>query len=209
MTYDVARFTALSDGVFAIVITLLVIDLKLPDPPLPGEHIADELLENLYDTLGWLVSFVALARFWMIHHHVVNRIHRVRTGTIVANFGFLGAISLVPFGASLLGSYEFSEPLAVAAFSTMIGFAAFLLGVFSWFASRDGDASPEPDDDLVWHIRHHLLVVPALAVVAAGAAYLNPLTTMLVWLVEAVFAVVVLVTGGERRRREGATGDPS
>jgi uncharacterized membrane protein len=198
--YEVDRVAALSDGVFAIVVTLLVLDLKLPEPPVADRSIAEELIDNIPDVAAWLLSFVALARFWMIHHHVVAGFARCRTATIVANFAFLGAISLVPFGASLVGTYEFDEPLAVVVFSATLGVSAFLLGVFTWCAAREDRRVAEPDHDLGWLIRHHVLVAPALAVLAGVVAYVHPLWTMVLWAVEASLVLTTLVSGVRRRR---------
>jgi len=115
-TYGVERLGAFSDGVFAIVATLLVLDIKLPDPPLPGREIGHELVGNIPAFIGWLVSFVVLARFWTIHHHVVHVLDRVSRQTIAWNFVFLATISLLPFAASLVGIYEFDSagPLVVS-----------------------------------------------------------------------------------------------
>jgi uncharacterized membrane protein len=168
-----------------------------------GEQITDELIGNVFDLLAWIVSFVTLARFWLIHHHVFARIQRCLTGTIMANFAFLGAISLVPFGASLVGTYEFSEPVAIVVFSTTLGLSAFLLGVFTWSAAREPRAAPAPESDLAWQVRHHLIVVPALAVLAGAAAFVHPLGTMAVWIVEAVLVLTALVSGARGRPAAG------
>jgi uncharacterized membrane protein len=202
-TYEIERLLALSDGIFAIVITLLVLDLKLPEPPLEGSFIGQELIDNIPDFIGWAVSFIVLSRLWMIHHHVIARLRRVRTGTIVANFAFLGAISLVPFGASLVGTYEWTESLAVVVFSFSLGLSAFLLGVFTWCAMREESIQIGNDHDLAWHLRHHLVVVPILSVAAAVLAFIHPISAMLVWVAEAGLVVMVLVAGAGVRHRRG------
>jgi uncharacterized membrane protein len=168
--YTVDRLSALSDGIFAIVLTLLVLDLKPPEPPVPGTDLAGWLVTNGPDFLAWAVSFVVVARLWMVHHHVLARLDTIGAGTAVANLAFLGAVSLVPFGASLVGSYEFDEPGAVAVFSATLGLSGFLLGLLARHAGT------EPG----WTGRHHLVVVPVLAAGAGLVSQVHPLAGLVV-----------------------------
>lgn len=179
-TYGVERLGAFSDGVFAIVATLLVLDIKLPDPPLPGREISHELVGNIPAFFGWLVSFVVLARFWTIHHHVVHALVRVSRQTIMWNFLFLATISLLPFAASLVGIYEFESAGPLVVFAVGLGASAFTLGLFTLHVARAEHLCREGDHDLdrVW--RHHSLVAPAVVVVASGAAFLHPAVTLVV-----------------------------
>jgi Flp pilus assembly protein TadB len=73
--------------------------------------------------------------------------------------------------------------------------------VFTWCAAREDHRAAEPDHDLGWLIRHHVLVAPALAVLAGVVAYVHPLWTMVLWAVEAVLVLTTLVSGVRGRRR--------
>jgi len=189
-TYGVERLGAFSDGVFAIVATLLVLDIKLPDPPLAGREIGHELVDNIPAFIGWLVSFVVLARFWTIHHHVVHVLVRVSRQTIGWNFVFLATISLLPFAASLVGIYEFDSAGPLVVFALGLGASAFTLGLFALHVARAGHLRREGDHDLdrVW--RQHSLVAPAVVVVASGAAFLHPAITLAVLTVESAAVFV-------------------
>ncbi|MDQ3915103.1 MAG: TMEM175 family protein [Actinomycetota bacterium] len=191
-TYGVERLGAFSDGVFAIVATLLVLDLKLPDPPLPGRELGHELVDNIPAFFGWVVSFVVLARFWAVHHHVVDALARVSMHTIVWNFAFLGTISLLPFAASLVGTYEFESAGPHVVFAVGLGLTALTLGLFTRHVARAEHLCREaqPDLDRVW--RHHSLVVPAVAVVASAAAFLHPAMGLAVLTAESVGILVRL-----------------
>lgn len=191
-TYGVERLGALSDGVFAIVATLLVLDIKLPDPPLPGREIGHELVDNIPAFFGWLVSFAVLARFWTIHHHVVHALLRVSRQTIMWNFVFLGTISLLPFAASLVGTYEFESTGPLVVFAVGLGLSAFTLGLFTLHVVRSEHLCREGDHDLDWVWRHHSLVVPAVVVVASGAAFLHPAMTLVVLTAESAAVFVKL-----------------
>ena len=198
-TYDVARLATLSDGVFAIVVTLLVLDIKLPDPPRPGNELVAELQANIPAFVGWLVSFVVLARFWTVHHHIVARLQACRTGTIVWNFAFLGAISLVPFGASLVGTYELDEPLAVAVFSATLGLSAVLLGAFIWHGTREEHLLACTRASLGWHRWHHLIGAPGVAAVAAAVAFVQPIVSVVLLVGEAGAVIVSSASRPGRR----------
>lgn len=190
-TYGVDRLGAFTDGVFAVAATLLVLDIKLPDPPLPEKELVHELVDNIPAVLGWLVSFVVLARFWTIHHHVVGTLARCSTTTIMLNFAFLGSISLLPFWASLIGTYEFHAAGPLIAFSLGLGFAAFVLGLFTQHVARSDHlrASPQHDLDRLW--RHHSLIVPWFALVVCASALIHPVIALVLWLIETVVALVV------------------
>lgn len=196
-TYGVERLGAFSDGVFAIVATLLVLDIKLPDPPLPGREIGHELVDNIPAFIGWLVSFVVLARFWTIHHHVVHVLDRVSRQTIVWNFLFLATISLLPFAASLVGIYEFESAGPLVVFAVGLGASAFTLGLFTRHVARAEHLCREGDHDLdrVW--RHHSLVAPAVVVVASGAAFLHPAITLVVLTAESAAVFMTRVPSTE------------
>ncbi|HEX2049444.1 MAG TPA: TMEM175 family protein [Actinomycetota bacterium] len=191
-TYGVERLGAFSDGVFAIVATLLVLDIKLPDPPLPDRELAHELVANVPAFFGWLVSFVVLARFWTVHHHVVDALARVSMSTIVWNFVFLMTISLLPFAASLVGTYEFHSAGPLVAFALGLGLSALTLGLFAHHVARAQHLRREAREDLerVW--RHHSLVVPAVAVAASATALLHPAMALAVLTVESVAMFVML-----------------
>lgn len=195
-TYRVERLGALSDGVFAIVATLLVLDIKLPDPPLPGREIGHELIDNIPAFLGWFISFVVLARFWTIHHHVVDALARVSTRTIVWNFAFLGTISLFPFVSSLVGTYELEAAGPLVVFTLGFGISACVLGLFAHHVARSEHLREDATQDLdsVW--RYHGVVVPLIALVAVGAAFLHPRAVLAVLAAESAAVVVRGVRAG-------------
>jgi uncharacterized membrane protein len=69
-----ARIEAFSDGVFAIVVTLLVLELKVPSlqDPHSVSELGHQLLELLPKFLSWLISFIIVCKFWLNHHHILG-----------------------------------------------------------------------------------------------------------------------------------------
>ena len=83
-TFGTERLGALSDGVFAIVLTLLVLDLKLPELP-PGyaePGMIKALEERIPNLIAWIISFVLVARIWIVHHSIVANLADARRMTV-------------------------------------------------------------------------------------------------------------------------------
>jgi uncharacterized membrane protein len=124
------RIEALADGIFAVAMTLLVIDLRLPE----HLHITSdaqlrealaELLPNLY---SWLVSFVVLGIFWVGNHRVYSHVRHVDGGLVWRTILMLGGASLLPFASAVNG--HFFSQLAQALYSgvmILIGFGSLLV----------------------------------------------------------------------------------
>ena len=115
----VERLLALSDGVVAIALTLLVLGLKIP--PLSGDRTSatqlwDYLFQHRDVFSAYFVSFYVIALFWLIHHRVFRSVRGHSEGLAWVNFAFLLFITLMPFTSDLLGKYA-ENPLAVDIFA--------------------------------------------------------------------------------------------
>ena len=103
----VDRMLFFSDAVFAIVLTIMV--LELHPPVMEGwEHTSDSAIWNSFGALfrtffAYLVSFALVGMWWAIHMRVTRALHRFDWPTAIANLFFLLAVSLIPFAASVLG----------------------------------------------------------------------------------------------------------
>jgi uncharacterized membrane protein len=112
------RLEALSDGVFAIVMTLLVIEIKVPE--LTGKIDSTKLLHELEHTFPLLISyfltFAVLSALWLAHHFLFHTVAKtIDRNLIQLNVIFLSFISLIPFSSHFLGLY-FDQPLAIVIF---------------------------------------------------------------------------------------------
>ncbi len=115
------RIEAFSDGVFAIVVTLLVLELKVPalaDHRSVGA-LAHELVDLLPKLLSWLISFVIVCKFWINHHHVLGLARHADYAMMWLNALFLMFQSFVPFPTALMGEYA-DNPLAVTLFGVVM-----------------------------------------------------------------------------------------
>ena len=80
-----SRVEAFSDGVIAIIITILVLELKLPE----HHHSLEAILELKYNFIAYAVSFIAIATIWISHHHLLNQISEINNKILWANINFL------------------------------------------------------------------------------------------------------------------------
>src|SRR5215475_4134733 len=106
-----ARMIALSDAVFAIVSTILVLELKVP------QSASFAALLSLWPTgLSYAVSYLFLAIVWVNHHHVLRYAEAATPRLIWANFAHLFAVSLIPFSMAWIANSHFAAiPVAVYA----------------------------------------------------------------------------------------------
>src|SRR5689334_5330888 len=115
-----SRLETFSDGVFAIVITLLVLNISLPE--VDKEHLPQALLQIMPKLFSYLISFCLIGLYWLGHHFYFERIKKVDGTFLWMNMVLLLFISVLPFPTSLLGKYPFES-------ITLIIYGANLLAV--------------------------------------------------------------------------------
>ncbi len=212
-TYGTERMNALTDGLFAIVLTLLILEIGIPEPVAPSARLVDELVENVPDLIAWIVSFLVLARIWVVHHTVTANMSRCQLRTLMLNFLLLGLVSLTPFTSSLIGAHPSSSSLvqafefqlegATAVFALQLGLVGLALGLFVAHVAKEPNVLSDDAEDLTWHRRHHLWVLPTSAVVAAGLSVLHhPLTALAILTVELAVALLIAARHGRQGHRD-------
>jgi uncharacterized membrane protein len=118
---DLGRISGFTDGVMAVAITLLVLNLEVPD--VPADQLGEKLVDLIPSVLAYLLSFALVGRFWIIHHRLFETLHRFDETLMALNLLFLSAIAIVPFSTDLFDKFN-SEPLAVAIFGFVMSLAA-------------------------------------------------------------------------------------
>ena len=117
------RLTAFSDGVIAIIITIMVLELKVP-------HGADWVaLAKLWPVfLSYVLSFLYVAIYWNNHHHMLHTVHHVNGGILWANMHLLFWLSLIPFATGWMGENGFAQlPVAIYGVSLLMPAIAYFL----------------------------------------------------------------------------------
>jgi uncharacterized membrane protein len=117
----VERLLVLSDGVVAISLTLLVLQLQVPPTaqvpdPTSASGLAAQLGKGADELISYVISFYVIAQFWLVHHRVFRRVAGQRESLAWWNFAFFFTITLMPFTSNLLGKYS-ANPLAVDIFA--------------------------------------------------------------------------------------------
>src|SRR5467141_3093711 len=117
------RLLTLADRIFAIAMTLLVLDLRLPDTPV-GDLAAR--LKSLFPRFGtFVVSFVVLGVFWFAHHQTFHFVVRVNRTLVWLSILFFLGVALIPFVASVLGA-NYDNPIALAFVNPLISLLIYL-----------------------------------------------------------------------------------
>ena len=176
------RLCALTDGVYAIVLTLLVLDLKIPHTPGLGEaKIIDDLVRQIPNFFSYVISFFVVATLWIKHHIVIKPLKKCNTITLGLNLVHLLFMTLTPYTASLFGHYK-NDPIVVLLFSGSIGLAAFSLHILHWYVVAEPDWYGE-DAPEEWKHPNWLVAYPAITIslISMSLAFISVTGAILVW----------------------------
>ena len=134
------RIEALTDGIYAVAMTLLVIELKFPEHAEihTAAAFADATVALIPRFISWLISFLVLALFWFSHHRTFDHVRHVTGQLIALNIFQLAFVSLLPFCSALVGEYS-GAFLSQAVYSAVM----IMLAVFSLLLSRYVYRHPE------------------------------------------------------------------
>jgi uncharacterized membrane protein len=114
---------AFTDGVMAVAITLLVLNLEVPR--VPGDEIDEALWDLTPSLISYLIAFALVGRHWIVHHRLFEALRNFDGVLMTLNLAFLSLIVLVPFGTELFDRYT-EEPVAVAVYGAIMGLAALI-----------------------------------------------------------------------------------
>ena len=182
--FETARLAALSDGVFAIAMTLLVLGLKLPaldaasaTNDLPSENM---LLQQLPHFLSWILSFAILARLWIVQHALlVGGGHRSRA-FMSWNFMFLAAESFVPFATALIAERH-DKALSTIVFSLTLVVGGIALERM-WKVEQSFFIEQSKTNFAVISPRSSAILTLVVAVIACLIAIVSPRLAVGVWI---------------------------
>ncbi|PYP84143.1 MAG: DUF1211 domain-containing protein [Candidatus Angelobacter sp. Gp1-AA117] len=168
------RLEALSDGIFAIVMTLLVLDLKVPDLP---RHVAqDELLAHIRELgpyfFSFAFTFILAAVFWFFHHLIFHYVRHVTRPLVWLNVGFLMFVSLLPFSTGMLGRFSFQKVSALFYFGNQFMLAAFMMG--QWIYAKRARLINEADPEMQQRIVARLATMLVGHAAAITTAFFDP-----------------------------------
>ncbi len=176
------RLEAFSDGVFAIIITIMVLELRIPHQ---GSLAA---LEDLWPVfLSYVLSFVFLGIYWNNHHHMLHAAGRITGRNLWGNLHLLFWLSLIPFVTSWMGENHFA-PLPVALYGAILLCAACAY----WLLQRSLIKAEGPDCQLARAVGRDWKgkLSPIIYATAIALALVQPLISCALYVVVAVVWLV-------------------
>ena len=187
------RIEAFSDGVFAIVVTLLVLELKVPEL---HEHnsvgeLCERLREQLPKFLSWLISFIIVCKFWLNHHYLLGRARYANYGMVWLNSIFLMFQSFIPFPTGLMGEYP-SNPLAVTIFGFVMSANTVMFLVLQRYILRKL-IKPELADSVDLRLEIRTLIGPVFYLIGAAAAWVSTPVAFVFYMITPLFFITPAV----------------
>jgi uncharacterized membrane protein len=186
---DSARVEAFSDGVLAIAITLLVLDLRAPG----AGDMRHQLLGEWPAYLAYLASFAYIGVIWVNHHQLFTRIAAVDLGLLWRNLGVLLGVSVLPFPTAVLsGAFRSgsrsNEVTAVVLYALVAGFMALTwLVLFHYLAANERLLARYTPASFFAQERRRALLGVVAYLLAAAVALWQPLGSLLIICVVPVF----------------------
>ena len=173
------RLEAFSDGVLAIIITIMVLEMKVPH----GETI--EALAPLVPVfLSYVLSFVYVGIYWNNHHHLLHTAQKVTGGVLWANLHLLFWLSLFPFATGWMGENHFA-----ALPTALYGVVLLMAAIAYWLLQRRIVAIHGRESTLALALGNDIKgkLSPLLYLSAIGLAFVNP------WIANAIYVSVALM----------------
>ena len=203
------RLEALTDGIFATVMTVLVLSLSVPviAGNITGSQLSSEVvvdIEALWpNILGYVLSFMLLAVLWISHHNVFHYVTRVDRPLLWLNTLFLLTIGFLPFSTALIGRY-YQEQLPVIIYGANVIATSFcMLGILSYSARNGLLVVPEHDKRVLQRIRARWRTGPWIYLAAILLSFVSPLASFVVYVGALIFLVIQSSFGYRHRHNTG------
>ena len=165
MTFEIGknRIDALSDGIFAIVMTLLILEFHVPSlpPDAANVDVAPALFALWPKFVSYFVTFVSLGFFWVGHHMMYHAIRRADRTLLWLNIFFFMFVSLLPFSTSVLNAFSQAliAPFLFGANLAIIGWILFLQWIYA--SSQPEMLNPFVTDEYRAGVKLRMVIVPA------------------------------------------------
>jgi len=181
------RLETFADGVFAIAITLLVLEIKIPDP---HENLGTALLAQWPSFAAYVTSFLTIGVMWVSHHQMFTIIRRTTTTFLFLNVLFLLPVAFVPFPTALVASHileEGTRTTAVLVYGAVSVVIAVMFNVLWAYAFRNGLVTMNRGAERAQRVSRGFIVGPLIYLAATLLAFVNPFISMGVFAALAVY----------------------
>jgi uncharacterized membrane protein len=205
------RLEAFSDGVFAIAITLLVLEISVP------EHSGDDLLEAIRDEwpsyLAYLVSFSTIGVIWLEHHAITDYLERVNSVFMRLNLLLLLVVAFLPYPTRIVAEYlhdRNTERIAVTFYGLTLLLASLVISILWRYALREGLIKPHTQDEETQMLTRRLtpglggyVLVIGVGIFFPKAAVVGYLALALFFLIPVRLGRVTVEPGGRASAKNG------
>lgn len=194
------RVQFFSDAVFAIAMTLLVLEIRLPEDA--GEDLWGALASLWPSFFAYALSFAIIGLNWITHHRKFRYITSFDEGLLRINLFFLFAVTFVPFPTSVMAEHGDQTP-AIVLYACSVS-ALSLLQLWIWVhAHRHGLMSDDVDPEVYRLVRRNLLPVPLVFLASVPVAFFAPAVAPWLWIL--IWPVSAVLSRIPRRSRGSAS----
>ena len=191
------RLLALTDGVYAIVMTILVLELNVPIvmETAINKELSHGLLEMWPEFLIYGLSFFVLGVFWLMHHFIFDSIEQYDPALIWINIFFLMCTGLIPFSTALFGMYGAEQVTALVYGSNMfLGFVG-LWALWLYATGKHRLVVADLDQDLIKGGSMMAIIYIVTILIALGIAFVNPIISFLLYFLIVVAVIIFAAIG--------------
>jgi uncharacterized membrane protein len=179
------RLETLVDGIFAIAMTILVLGITPPKPDISRAHavLQDQIIGIIPEIFIFIVAFLILAGFWLDHHRQFHFVRTVDAALLWMNIFLLISVVLIPFSTDVTGNYP-GILAAVLLFHINILIVGIIFSCNLHYISRSKQViDPEADLKSLRLLFHKSLLITGVAFFAAIISFVNPTSSLLVYLI--------------------------
>jgi uncharacterized membrane protein len=199
------RLTFFSDAVFAIAITLLVIEIHVPEPEGRDDAAWLQALAHLMPHfMGFVLSFIVVGALWAAHHRVFGMLQRFDPAIVWRNLALLMSVAFMPFSSALMSTHP-AERIPEMFYSLNL----FIAGVLQWRLFRTALRAPFLREDVpladVLAMRRRSMALPLMATISFALAFIIPGPSNIPLILMPI--VVAWLARGRLRRGDVATAE--
>jgi uncharacterized membrane protein len=186
------RVIFLSDGVFSIVLTLLILDIRLPPFPanISAIQLWNEVIKLKHHFLSFLLSFIFIINIWYTHNQLYKSLERVDDVMIWLNNLLLLIVCIIPFPTALIGQY-FGNPIGIMLLGIILVFIPLLIYLIATWGYKKRYMSPHIDIKRFHFLRKTLILISFLSAVPLTFAWFLPSLAFAFYMIRLLLAVLL------------------
>ncbi|NJR50617.1 MAG: DUF1211 domain-containing protein [Leptolyngbyaceae cyanobacterium CSU_1_3] len=188
------RLSFFSDGVFAITITLLVIEIKVPElKEVAKDQITPALFKELAHLMpsiwGCVISFVILGLYWIAHHNMFMSIKHHNHTLLWLNTFFLMCIASVPFTTGLISHYP-DQQISVVAYAAVLTLTGIFLNIIWWYSSTHYLLEEGIEPEFVTFVHRYIRIAPIVYALSIFASFISVSLAELMLIAVSIYYII-------------------